>query len=285
MQVHIPPAKGEHGFTIVDHVKLFRNLPELRFEGRIHEQILEPIYRASGRIERTDLHVVHSGYDYSPEGQARKRQRDLTILEKDLADRPDHPFVLFNIGMTAHHLQDYDKAIPALERCLMLSKPRESTVRKVYAMQAGCHLGKGDLRAAKDTIDKGLALFPHDPELLFRAGIINRDIGDLPAAEASYLKLLTNREVGHIDSLDVTMTGFKAHHNLALIYMDMGRPRDAENHFRAAVASEPNFALSWLGLGDLLLRSHRIEDAHVVADRLDLIAPDQAAELRHRLPH
>ena len=43
LEVHISPAPGEHGFTIVDHVKFFRNLPELRFGGRIHEQILESI--------------------------------------------------------------------------------------------------------------------------------------------------------------------------------------------------------------------------------------------------
>ncbi|MDQ3812599.1 MAG: glycosyltransferase, partial [Armatimonadota bacterium] len=118
MQVHIPPAPGETGCTVVDHVKLFRNWPELRFEGRIHEQILEAIYRCDGRVERSDLYVVHSGYDYSPEGQQRKRERDLLLLEKDLQDRPDHPFVLFNIGMTAYHLKDYAKAVPALERCL-----------------------------------------------------------------------------------------------------------------------------------------------------------------------
>jgi len=32
MQVQIPPPPDVDGFTIVDHVKLFRNRPELRFE-------------------------------------------------------------------------------------------------------------------------------------------------------------------------------------------------------------------------------------------------------------
>ncbi|RYG94848.1 MAG: glycosyltransferase, partial [Alphaproteobacteria bacterium] len=114
--VHIPPAKGETGFTIVDHVKLFRNHPGHRFEGRIHEQILGPIHRTGGTIERSSAYVVHSGYDYSPAGQVHKRERDIRILEKDLADRPDHPFVLFNIGMTGYHMKDYDKAILTLLR-------------------------------------------------------------------------------------------------------------------------------------------------------------------------
>ncbi|MCW3058182.1 MAG: hypothetical protein JWQ02_3 [Capsulimonas sp.] len=247
MQVHIPPAPSEVGFTVVDHVKLFRNHLGLQFEGRIHEQILEPIYRIGGMVQRSDLYVVHSGYDYTPEGQAHKRERDLTLLAKDLADRPDHPFVLFNIGMTAYHLKDYPKAVSALERCLAVSGPKESTVRKVYAMLAGCALEQRELLGAKRWIEMGLNLFPKDPELLFRAGIVYKETGDLSKAESSYLKLLNEREVGHIDSIDTTMTGFKAHHNLALVYQDMGRLEEALRQFEAALVKEPGFEPSAIG--------------------------------------
>ncbi len=284
MQVHIPPAPGESGFTVVDHVKLFRNRPELRFEGRIHEQILESIHRSGGSVERSDLYVVHSGYDYSPKGQQLKRERDLLLLAKDLEERPDHPFVLFNIGMTAYHLKDYAQSIPALERCLSLCKPRESIVRKVYAMLAGSHLGSGDMNQAKAFVEQGLGLFPHDPELLFRAGIIYRELGDLKAAEHSYLKLLTAREVGHIDSLDISITGFKAHHNLALIYRDMSQWNQAEAQWQAAIKDNPEFVLSWLGLGELYLQTGRFEDARAIVPQLRQIAPQEAERLQQHIP-
>jgi glycosyltransferase involved in cell wall biosynthesis len=284
MQVHIPPAPGESGFTVVDHVKLFRNRPELRFEGRIHEQILESIYRAGGSVERSDLYVVHSGYDYSPQGQDHKRERDLLLLAKDLEERPNHPFVLFNIGMTAYHLKDYAQAIPALERCLSLCKPRESIVRKVYAMLAGCYLSCGDVDQAKAFVQQGLDLFPHDPELLFRAGIVYRELGELQSAEQSYLKLLTAREVGHIDSLDVSITGFKAHHNLALIYRDMNQWQQAEAQWLAAVRDNPDFVLSWLGLGELYLQTGRFVEARRVVTQLRTIAPEEAQRLQQHIP-
>lgn len=283
MQVQIPPAPGEHGFTVVDHVKLFRNGLGLKFEGRIHEQILEPIYRIGGTVERSDLYVIHSGYDYSPDGQRKKRARDLLLLEKDLADRPDHPFVLFNIGMTAFHMKDYAKAVPALERCLALSKPQESTVRKVYAMLAGCALDTRDFLDAKRWVEQGLAQFPKDPELLFRAGIIYREIGDLNKAEESYVKLLTDREVGHIDSLDVTMTGHKAHHNLALIYQDMGRWTDAESQWRSAVTKASTFIPSWVGLGELYLRTGRLREVETIVARLQSLQAPAANGLEEQL--
>jgi glycosyltransferase involved in cell wall biosynthesis len=279
-QVHIPAAPGEVGFTIVDHVKLFRNLPGLRFEGRIHEQILEPLHRMGGRIERSAVHVVHSGYDYSPAGQQKKRARDLTILEKDLAERPNHPFVLFNIGMTAYHLKEFPKAIEALEACLARSRPQESTVRKVYAMLAGCHLERKEIAAAVQRIEQGLELYPLDPELLFRAGVIFREAGDLARASQSYLTLLSRRETGHVDSIDVTMTGFKAHHNLALIYHDMGQNALAEEQFRAALRDYSEFVPSWLGLADLYLRQGRYDEVHAICDQLQTKAPEEAQKLR-----
>jgi len=283
MQVHIPPAPGEYGFTIVDHVKIFRNLPQLRFEGRIHEQILEAINRIGGRVERVPLHVVHSGYDYSPEGQQKKRQRDLVHLEKDLQDRPDHPFVLFNIGMTAYHLKDFEKAEQALRRCLELSKPRESTIRKVYAMLAGCRLERGDSAGAKELVEKGLSLYPHDPELLFRAGIIYGDSGDLQAAERSYLLLLNSHEQDHIDSLDVTMTGFKAHHNLAYIYTRMGQLPAAEQRFKKALEMNNRFVPSWIGLAEVYLAMRRFDDAKKIVSHLRGLDPKVADEFEQRL--
>lgn len=60
MQVHCPSA--DPGVTtVVDHVKLIRNRRDLRFEHRIHEQILPSIRRAGETVEFTDIFVVHHG--------------------------------------------------------------------------------------------------------------------------------------------------------------------------------------------------------------------------------
>ena len=165
-------------------------------------------------------------------------------------------------------LKEWDRAIEALERCRSLSKPHESTVRKVYAMLAGSYLERRELETAKERLEQGLRLYPQDPELNFRGGILYRELGNLAAAELCYKVVLGGRETGHIDSLDVSMTGYKAHHNLGLLYQEMGRLGEAEAEWRRAVTENPNFLPSWQGLAQLYGQTRRFEDARAVEARI-----------------
>src|SRR5262249_51788368 len=92
--VHCPGAGGEgsNHVTVVQQVKMFRNYAAIAWERRLHEQILMPIRRAGGSVARTRLFLIHSGYDHSPEGQLRKKDRDFRLLNLELKERPSDPF-------------------------------------------------------------------------------------------------------------------------------------------------------------------------------------------------
>jgi len=136
VQVHCPGGRedGALDVTTVDHVKLIRNRPDLRFEGRIHEQVLPAIRRAGGEVAWTDLYVVHSGSDPSPEAQERKRRRDFRLLRLELEERPEHTFTLFNLGMTCADAGRYGEAADFLTRSIARSGPHDSHLRKAYAL-------------------------------------------------------------------------------------------------------------------------------------------------------
>src|SRR5690606_24855697 len=61
MQVHCIGSgpEGQYDKIVVDHVKLFRNSPHIRFEFRMHEQIIGSIRRQGGEIDMTDIYVTH----------------------------------------------------------------------------------------------------------------------------------------------------------------------------------------------------------------------------------
>src|SRR5205823_11071901 len=51
--------------TVVDHVRLFRNHPEICWRYRVHEQILPAVRRQGGEVRWADVVIHHTGYQDS----------------------------------------------------------------------------------------------------------------------------------------------------------------------------------------------------------------------------
>jgi FkbM family methyltransferase len=262
-----PGADGRADVTVVDHVKLFRNLPQLRFEGRIHEQILPAIRRAGGEVAWTGLFVVHSGYDHSPEGQRRKLDRDLRLLGLELRERPGHPFTLFNLGMTLADAGRHVEAVARLRDSVARSGAGESHLRKAFALLVSSLHKLGRWEDALGACERGLGLFPLDAELRFRRGMLLHERGRLEEAAGAYRDLLERPEGRHFTSVVDGLGGHLARHNLALVYADAGDWEGAEGQWRAAVAGRPSYARGWEGLGEVLVRRGKLGEAAALAAR------------------
>jgi glycosyltransferase involved in cell wall biosynthesis len=265
MQVHCPggPSGDSNELTVVDHVKMFRNHPYLRFEFRIHEQIIPAIRRLGGEVAWSDIFVVHSGADLSVEGQQRKLERDFRTLNLELKERGEHSFVLFNFGMTYSFMGDHEQAVQFLQRSLRVSHPSESQVRKAFALLVISLFYLQRFHEASDVCRQGLTLFPHDAELLFRHGLLCHHRGLLEEAERAYLSIFDIREDRQFSSVDRGITGFKTRHNLAQVYRDMNRLDLAEVQWRHAVDAAPSFKPSRKYLIDYLRQQGRLFTAEV----------------------
>jgi tetratricopeptide (TPR) repeat protein len=269
MQVHCPGPSGEEGdVTVVDHVKMFRNHPEIRFEGRIHEQVLPSIRRLGGKVEWTDIYVVHSGADQSPAGRRRKYERDLRILALELAERPDCSFHLFNLGMTYADMGDFAQAEQHLRRCIEVGDPGESHIRKAFALLINALAMVEKHGEAWHQCALGRQLFPHDVELRFREALLHHHFGRLIEAERCYRSTIDEPDERHFTSVDAGIGGYKARHNLAVVYLDMGRPDLAEAEWRAVLDEVPRFRPANRALGDLLLSQGRKVTAKLEAERM-----------------
>lgn len=230
--------------TEVDHVKVFRNLPGLKWEGRIHEQILPSLrrsaealgYKGGGRIIRSEAYVVHSGYDTSAEGQAKKRLRDEKLLLLDLEERPNHPFVLFNLGMTAHYTGDHAEAVSWLKKCLDRSEPAESHVRKAWVLLACSENVMDSADAAVATLEKALSEVGDDPEILFHLAKFKSELGQVEEAISLYQRISSVDHHGYFRSVDPAILGYKRHHNLALCYLQAGDYSSARQEWLSALS-------------------------------------------------
>ena len=240
---------GPGAGTRVDHVKLFRADPRVSFEGRIHEQNLPSIRALGGQIHRSNILVMHSGYDMTPEGQARKRQRDEKLLKMDHEERPDHPFPLFNLGMTAHFLGEHKEAIGWLQQCLKHSQPGESHIRKTYALLASSQASLGLTGEALSTTLKGLAEVGEDPELRYSAGTLLAEMNRLPEAKQQFEAI--QQDIGdHFSSIDMSILTFRRCNKLGSICMLMNDYAGAKSWWLKALEYSPTFMPSVTDLFD-----------------------------------
>ncbi len=99
---------------------------DVRWTYAVHEQILPALRRVNVLVRWTEVTVRHTGYT-DPALRERKLQRDRKILESGLAERPDDPFVLFNLGAIAVERQDWSTALGHLHRSLRGSAPSDSS--------------------------------------------------------------------------------------------------------------------------------------------------------------
>ena len=87
--------------TAVTHsaLRVFRNRPEYRFHGRLHEQIAStlPGYLPE-RLELTSVRVEHYGYLSAVHQDREKSKRNIELLRLQQKDGQDSPFLRFNLG-------------------------------------------------------------------------------------------------------------------------------------------------------------------------------------------
>ncbi len=270
--------------TQVDHVRLFRNHPGLRWRYRVHEQILPAVRSTGAEVRWSDVVVHHVGYQ-DPALRRRKLERDLRLLRLEDAGRPDDPFTLFNLGATHLELGKPAEALPMLRRSLERSHPADSIVRKLYALVAQCHRRLGQSEQALAALGAGRRHYPDDAELLFLEGLTRRERGDLPGAAAALERLLDVKPGKHFASVAVGLGGHKARQNLAVVYRQMGRAAEAEAQWRRVASERPDFAPAWLGLGELHLAQGRYGDVEEDSRALEGAAgaPAEATALRGRV--
>jgi Tfp pilus assembly protein PilF len=200
--------------------------------------------------------------------QAERALRDALRLDPSLAEaRNNLANLLAERGERAGALEAYRQAVEAAPR-----NPR------AYANLASFQLDSGDLAAAESTVTRGLAIDPDNSEALRVLGVIREQRGDLAGAREAYL-----------NALRFTRERPRLENNLAGLALREGRPDEAEQRLRSALAEEPGYALAWSNLGALYVNTGRLPQAAEALRRAAELQPDvarnwlQLAEVLQRL--
>jgi tetratricopeptide (TPR) repeat protein len=160
--------------TAVAHnaLRVFRNRPEYRFEGRLHEQIAHrlPGYLPE-RIEATSIRVEHYGYLGVVRDERQKSNRNIELLRLQRAESAPTPFLHYNLGCEYAAAGDDAAALAELERSWELLEAAADRDAHKFAPALASRLVKA-LRAcgrphdALERAEDGLERFPGFTDLV-----------------------------------------------------------------------------------------------------------------------
>jgi tetratricopeptide (TPR) repeat protein len=163
-------------------LRVFRNRPQYRFEGRLHEQIAHnlPTY-AAGRIGHSSVRVEHYGYLGAVRDAKEKSRRNLDLLLAQRAEAAPSAFLHFNIGTEYSVIGDHASALAEYERAWTLIESQgEEAHDYVPALQ---HRIVSSLRFCgrpEDAITRageGLERFPGFTDLVFAQALAALALG------------------------------------------------------------------------------------------------------------
>lgn len=210
------------------HLKLFPRHPELRFCYRVHEQVAPAIKKLGLKLKTTELTVRHVNADRSPDGDAKRNERNLRLLQLDLAEHPDDPLVLMNLGLAyLHRKGGLSTAADYARRSIRGFQPGSPARINAYLILATTYRRLGDQEAELATCRQARAELPDDASVLLRLGAVCQRRGNLAEAAECYRSVLGSAKL-HLSVFHVPDPRPQAVLRLGYLYLRTGQRERAE---------------------------------------------------------
>ncbi|MEW6517300.1 MAG: tetratricopeptide repeat protein [candidate division FCPU426 bacterium] len=275
LKKQLSPGKDQAFFMMVEdesignerihftQLRLFPNLPQARFESRVHEQIEANLTKAGVKLATLPITVRHTG-NHDLEDLQRKAGRNLAIIEDELARHPDDPVMHFHAGRSLSVLEREAEAVTHLQSA-MEHTPLVNDDHSIY-LEAGLLLGRcfnelGNPAAAERVLrelvsinDQKALAYLYLGESLMRQG--------RQAEAAAVLERMQQLPMkAGFTPVNLEQVHFQQYFMLGMAYQKQGLWDQAEAAFLKTLGSHPHVAKSLHTLGQMHLSRHRYEQA------------------------
>ncbi len=245
------------------NIYLFKNHMGYRFTGDIHEQLYCSGPKAVSTTAISDMRVYHYGYLNDPERTQAKRERNVTMILKELQKRPDDPFMLYNLGNEYYAQLRTKEAFDCyLKSFESFSRDSGYSSKLVLRLVACCEI-LGKTSEQLEYIETGLKYYPEYTDLEFIRGTVWLQKERYLAAIKSFKKCLEMGDPPLHISYIAGVGSYKAAHMLCQIYNNLGDPENMMRFGRIALKLNP-------GNRDVLIL--------LASSMMDKMTPDIAAK-------
>jgi glycosyltransferase involved in cell wall biosynthesis len=152
-------------FTMAQHIRLVRKSPELHWKYRVHEQVMLGDEFMGKRARDSGVEFHHTGYAEAVH-KRKKEERNIGLLELELLDHPDDPFIVFNLGWGLFLLKRPTEALPYLQKAARITTTRFSFADMVHVRLMWTYDMLGQTGEALRVCREGQRLFPNHPQLI-----------------------------------------------------------------------------------------------------------------------
>ena len=212
-------------------MRVFRNRRYLRYEGKIHEHVVNHV-RRNLQTQFVDLEIMHTGYTKSIVQQ--KLRRNLRLLEADIAENGEKPEHYGYLVSSYFGLGEYDKTIQYAKIALQGELPLLGQEYSIYrGWIDACFLGGKDKTETLAVIEAAIEKFPDVPEFIWNKGELLYLQQDFIKAEEYMLESLRIFKRTDPKIAEVRSSVFEA--QLFFIYYRLGSINVFKQNFMAAV--------------------------------------------------
>lgn len=233
------------GETCPDLVfRLFRNRPEYRFRGAIHEQIANVILEANPKAMfaiAEGLTIVHYGYLDDEISAKDKKQRNLSIIERELAETPHDRLLRYHYGVELFRLERYSDAATELIQAANSIDPNTIYLPKLLRYIVLAQQGAGQLDEALKTAQLGLQFFPDYADLYYYSGLISLEQKKYAEALAFFQQATSMPEPQPQYASFGGIRGFRSFYQLGTIFELFCDYEQALKNYILSLRDNPNF--------------------------------------------
>ncbi|MGO9751592.1 MAG: glycosyltransferase [Solirubrobacteraceae bacterium] len=242
-------------------LRVFRNRPNYRFSGRLHEQIAEqlPVYLPE-RIHHANVRIDHYGYLGVVRNAKEKERRNIELLLAQKADSPPTAFLHFNLGSEYYAINDFGSALREFEQSWMMVKSLPEGRLSDYTSTLFARMVK-TLRACgrhQDAIDRaaeGLELFPGYTDLVLEQGYASFKMNRIDDAIGYWEKCIEMGDAPAVYAATVGSGTYMPRLSLADLHVSRGEVARALELLRWCADNHPEFFGFILPYASALLRT------------------------------
>ena len=247
---------------ISKHVALFKNDPRYRYEGAIHERIGPAIARAGGKIGYLPLRVEHWGYLKKIREGKGKRQRNRSIILNEIRNRPKDPLLQFYLAQECFVDGELEEAAASFKACLAQVPTGSSLVPVAVLRLMEVLMRLSRWEEALELYETYAPRYPDYTDLHFLAGVLCRKTQDFGKAESLLLKAISlgDAPTQKYEMVCVGRGTYHAWSELADLYREIGRDKEAFDCFREALHWNPRYGRAARGLAAVALKYDAASD-------------------------